>query len=388
MPFPDPSFVTPSQDMTADIETIIVGAGVIGLAVARSVAARGQHVLVLEQHARTGSETTSRNSEVIHAGLYYAPGSLKARNCLAGRIELYRFAAENGVPFRRCGKLLVATGAQEAAALEQIADNAAACGVDDLVRLSAADVGALEPSIACDFGLLSPSTGIIDSRALLTALEGHIQSMGGEIVLNARVTRLRRCPSGYEVMVESGAAAATAITSRKLVIAAGLHASAVAARMFADSTSAYRPPATYFVKGHYFDVAGKVPFDRLIYPVPEPGGLGVHLTLDIAGNAKLGPDVSYVDRISYAFDDDDGARKRRFIAAAARWWPGVADAELQPGTTGIRPKLSGPCEPTADFAIHDEKLHGMPGLVALYGIESPGLTAALAIAQHVAALLE
>lgn len=374
--------------MTADVETIVVGAGVIGLAITLEVAARGRHVLVLEQHAHTGSETTSRNSEVVHAGLYYPPGSLKARTCLAGRTLLYRFAADNGVPFRRCGKLLIATSAEDVAKLAHIAANAAACGVDDLSFLTAADVRAMEPSITCVSGLLSPSTGIIDGHAFLDALEGNMQSLGGEMVLNARVSGLQRCPSGYQVWVAAGAATTTAITCRNLVIAGGLHSSALATLLFADPASRYHPPATHFAKGHYFSVAGKVPFQRLIYPVPEAGGLGVHLTLDIAGHAKLGPDITFVDRISYAFQDDDGARRKRFLAETARWWPGVADADLQPGTTGIRPKLSGPGEPAADFAVHDERQHGMAGLVALYGIESPGLTAALAIAQHVAALLD
>lgn len=374
--------------MTADVETIVVGAGVIGLAITLEVAVRGRHVLVLEQHAHTGSETTSRNSEVVHAGLYYPPGSLKARTCLAGRTLLYRFAADNGVPFRRCGKLLIATSAEDVAKLAHIAANAAACGVDDLSFLTAADVRAMEPSITCVSGLLSPSTGIIDGHAFLDALEGNMQSLGGEMVLNARVSGLQRCPSGYQVWVAAGAATTTAITCRNLVIAGGLHSSALATLLFADPASRYHPPATHFAKGHYFSVAGKVPFQRLIYPVPEAGGLGVHLTLDIAGHAKLGPDITFVDRISYAFQDDDGARRKRFLAETARWWPGVADADLQPGTTGIRPKLSGPGEPAADFAVHDERQHGMAGLVALYGIESPGLTAALAIAQHVAALLD
>lgn len=374
--------------MTADVETIVVGAGVIGLAITLEVAARGRHVLVLEQHAHTGSETTSRNSEVVHAGLYYPPGSLKARTCLAGRTLLYRFAADNGVPFRRCGKLLIATSAEDVAKLAHIAANAAACGVDDLSFLTAADVRAMEPSITCVSGLLSPSTGIIDGHAFLDALEGNMQSLGGEMVLNARVSGLQRCPSGYQVWVAAGAATTTAITCRNLVIAGGLHSSALATLLFADPASRYHPPATHFAKGHYFSISGKVPFQRLIYPVPEAGGLGVHLTLDIAGHAKLGPDITFVDRISYAFQDDDGARRKRFLAETARWWPGVADADLQPGTTGIRPKLSGPGEPAADFAVHDERQHGMAGLVALYGIESPGLTAALAIAQHVAALLD
>lgn len=223
--------------MTADVETIVVGAGIIGLAAAQAVAARGQQVLVLEQHASTGSETTSRNSEVVHAGLYYPPGSLKARTCLAGRTLLYRFAAGNGVPFRRCGKLLVATSAEDVAKLAHIAANAAACGVDDLTFLTAADVRAIEPSVTCVSGLLSPSTGIIDGRAYLNALEGNIQSLGGEIVLNARVSGIERCRSGFTVLVAGGAAAPTAITGRNLVIAAGLHSSALATLLFSEPAS-------------------------------------------------------------------------------------------------------------------------------------------------------
>lgn len=374
--------------MTTDVETIVVGAGAIGLAVADALAARGKRVLILEQHMRTGSETTARNSEVIHAGLYYRPGTLKARTCLAGKSLLYHFAAANGVPVNRCGKLIVATSRHELAKLEHIAADAAACGVEDLVMLSVAGVRAIEPNVTCAAGLLSPSTGVIDSRAFILALEGHIQAAGGELVLGACVVGLQRLPSGYGVTVAERAGSQSTIYSRNLVIAAGLHSSSVAALLFADPASPYRPPATRFAKGHYFAISGKVPFRRLIYPLPADGGLGMHLTLDTAGAARLGPDVTYVDRISYDFEDGDGTRRERFITEAARWWPDVIAAALEPDTTGIRPKLSGPGEPAADFAIHDEGVHGMAGLVALYGIESPGLTASLAIAQRVAVLLD
>ena len=378
--------------MTADIECIVVGAGVVGLAIARELALAGRQVMVIDRHDQVGAETSSRNSEVIHAGLYYPPGSLKARLCIEGKELLYRFADENGVTAKRIGKLLFASLATQTEKLEAIAANAKANGIDDLVLLSPADARAIEPELFCHAAYLSPSTGIIDSHGLMQALEGHIQAHDGEVVLSTPVAQLSRDGEGYRVFLGSpgeGADAGESLTCNTLVLAAGLHTTALAAPLFINSSAlnqsaAYQPPPTYFAKGHYFSHTGRTPFSHLIYPMPSGGGLGVHLTLDIAGDAKFGPDITWVDHISYSFDDPDGARRSAFIEEIRRWWPDLNADALQQGYTGIRPKLSRPGEPAADFAIHGPETHGLGGLVALYGIESPGLTAALAIARSVA----
>lgn len=394
---------------TADIDCVVIGAGVVGLAIARALAAAGRDVMVIEQHDRVGAETSSRNSEVIHAGLYYAPGSLKARLCLEGKALLYSFAAENGVTARALGKLLVATSAAELPKLEAIAANAKSSGVDDLIALSAAEARAREPELSCVKAYLSPSTGIVDSHGLMLALEGHIQSASGEVVLGTRVTHIERdgglfhltlAPfnagnAAEETTAGSGAddtASAESISCRTLVVAAGLYASRLARTLFpADAAisdvignaepPSYQPPETHFAKGHYFTLSGRAPFTHLIYPMPSDGGLGVHLTLDIAGQAKFGPDVAWTDTISYAFDDPDGERRAAFAGAIGRWWPQLPQDALQPGYTGVRPKLSRQGEPAADFAIHGPRVHGVDRLMILYGIESPGLTSALAIAR-------
>lgn len=378
--------------MTADIDCIVVGAGVVGLAVARELALRGREVMVIEQHDRVGAETSSRNSEVIHAGLYYPPGSLKARLCVEGKDLLYRFAADNGVAVRTCGKLLVATSQDEVAKLDAIAANAAACGVSDLVALTGAETRQLESELECVAAYLSPSTGVIDSHGLMTALQGHIQAGGGQIVLATRVERIIKKAGDFRIVV--GAVAGNendgeSLSCRTLVLATGLHTTPLASGFFnslgEDSFNpSYRPPATYFAKGHYFTLSARVPFSHLIYPMPRDGGLGVHLTLDTAGGAKFGPDVAWVDAISYDFDDGDGARRAKFIEAIWRWWPELPASALNHGYTGVRPKLTRAGEPAADFAIHGPETHGVNGLVGLYGIESPGLTAALAIARQVA----
>lgn len=392
--------------MTADIDCIVIGAGVVGLAVARELAIAGRQVMVIEQHSQVGAETSSRNSEVIHAGLYYPPGSLKARLCIEGKALLYRFAAENGVTARRTGKLLVATSAAEITKLEAIAANAKACGVDDLVQLSGSEARAHEPDIACVAAYLSPSTGVIDSHGLMQALEGHIQSHGGEVALSSKVARIARDPVGYRVFLALNDAAdasqdaddnsAPSLTCRTLMLATGLHTTTLITSLLDGATHSsestarqiYQPPVTYFAKGHYFTLAGRAPFSHLIYPMPRDGGLGVHLTLDIAGDAKFGPDVTWVDHISYGFDDPDGVRRRTFIDEIRRWWPALNADMLNQGYTGIRPKLSRRGEPAADFAIHGPRTHGLRQFVALYGIESPGLTASLAIARHATELCD
>ncbi len=371
--------------MAADVETVVVGAGVVGLAIARALALKGQEVLVLERHDRIGSETSSRNSEVIHAGLYYPPGSLRAKLCVAGKQLLYRFCAENGVAHTRCGKLLVATQDAEIAKLEGIAKTAHANGVDDLTRLSAAEARALEPEVACVAAYLSPSTGVIDSHGLMLALEGHLTSRGGQVVLNTSAASLAQVEGvGFEIAIDSGDEASS-LSAKNLVLAAGFGGTAL------GRTLAYQPgytvPETVPAKGHYFSLTGRAPFRHLVYPMPQGAWLGVHLTLDVSGRAKFGPDIEWKDAVSYDFEDAGGARRARFEAEIRRYWPGLPEGALQPDYVGVRPKIYAQGEPVADFAIHGPAEHGVPRLVALYGIESPGLTSSLAIGDHVAALL-
>jgi L-2-hydroxyglutarate oxidase LhgO len=370
--------------VSADVETVVVGAGVVGLAIARALALSGQEVMVLERHSRVGTETSARSSEVIHAGLYYAPGSLRAKLCVAGNELLYRFCAENGVAHRRCGKLLVATQDDEIGKLEAIAANAAQNGVDDLQRLTADDVRALEPEVACVTAYLSPSTGVIDSHGLMQALEGHITTFGGGIVLNTSVTGMTAAFDAFKIETLSGAERG-AFTARNLVLTAGLGAT-VLGRMLRYRTG-YAVPETYPARGHYFALAGRAPFRHLVYPMPIGAWLGVHLTLDVSGRARFGPDIEWRDNVDYAFDDDNGQRLARFESEIRRYWPALPSGALHPDSVGVRPKIYRDGEPIADFAIHGPEQHGLPRLVALYGMESPGLTSSLAVGDYVAALL-
>lgn len=370
--------------MTADVETVVVGAGAVGLAAARALALAGHDVMVLERHSRIGTETSSRSSEVIHAGLYYAPGSLRAKLCVAGKALLYDFCSENGVAHRRCGKLLVAAEAGEIAKLEAIAADAARNGVDDLQRLTPDDVRALEPEVACVAAYLSPSTGVIDSHGLMVAIEGHITTFGGQVVLNTAVTGIAAAADGYMIETQSGAERST-FTARNLVLAAGLGATTLG-RML-NWPANYRVPETYPARGHYFALAGRAPFRHLVYPMPVGAWLGVHLTLDVTGRAKFGPDIEWCDDVSYAFDEQGGARLARFEAEIRRYWPSLAAGALQADSVGVRPKIYRQGEPVADFAVHGPAEHGLARLVALYGIESPGLTSSLAIGDYVASLL-
>ena len=365
--------------MTDTVDCVVVGAGVVGLAVARALALQGREVLVLEAADAIGTGTSSRNSEVIHAGLYYPTGSLKARLCVQGKDLLYAYCAERGVPHRRCGKLLVATSAAQLASLESIQARAQANGVLDLQWLSRAEALALEPALECVGALHSPSTGIVDSHALMLALQGDLEHAGGLVALNSPLALAEYAQEAINLVANDG----TRLRARTLVNAAGLHAPALAAR-FAGLGPEHVPTAHY-AKGSYFTLAGKAPFSRLIYPVPEAAGLGVHLTLDLGGQAKFGPDVQWV-----ASPDDllvDPARGDAFYAQVRKYWPGLRDGALAPGYAGIRPKIHGASAPAADFVIQGPAVHGIPRLVNLFGIESPGLTSALAIADHVTALV-
>ncbi|WP_348672647.1 NAD(P)/FAD-dependent oxidoreductase [uncultured Abyssibacter sp.] len=363
--------------MAEPVECVVVGAGVIGLAVARALARQGRETLILEREAQFGTVTSARNSEVIHAGIYYPAGSLKATLCVRGKAQLYAYCERNNVPHRRCGKLIVATDASQESELESIRRRAAANGVDDLRRLSAAEARALEPALHCTAALLSPSTGIIDSHAYMLSLLGQAETAGAMLACHTTVSRLVPTGRGIEVFTED--ADRPALIAQVVVNAAGLDAPALAART--DRLPEARRPRAWFAKGSYFTLRGRAPFSRLVYPVPEPGGLGVHLTLDLAGQARFGPDVEWVDAPDYQVDPARGAG---FEAAIRHYWPALDAARLEPAYAGVRPKIAGPGEPAADFRISGPGDHGIPGLVNLFGIESPGLTASLALADNVA----
>jgi L-2-hydroxyglutarate oxidase LhgO len=366
--------------MSTDVETIIVGAGVVGLAVARALAETGHGVLVLEQHELIGSETSSRNSEVIHAGIYYPPGSLRATLCVRGKELLYRFCADNGVPHARCGKLLVATQESQLPKLAAIKETAARNGVTDLEPLGANAARDLEPELACVAALLSPSTGIVDSHALMLALEGHVEANGGSVVLRCPVQHIEQVSDGFRL--QTGGDAPGAVTCANLVLSAGLHATRLAESL--TFASNYRPPQTYYAKGQYYALSGKSPFQRHIYPMPDGAWLGLHATVDIGGRCKFGPDIEWIPDIDYGFEPEKLAKFLDFIRS---YYPGLDAARLHPDYTGIRPKLYREGEPVPDFAIHGPDVHGVAGFVGLYGIESPGLTAALAIGEMVARML-
>ncbi|MBT9475757.1 NAD(P)/FAD-dependent oxidoreductase [Polaromonas sp.] len=361
------------------VDCVVIGAGVVGLAVARALALQGREVMVLEAADAIGTGTSSRNSEVIHAGIYYAEGSLKARLCVQGKALLYAYCAERGIGFSRCGKLLVATSDAQVAQLHVMMTKAAANGVHDLVLLTRAQARALEPQLECVAAVHSPSTGIVDSHALMLALQGDLENAGGLVVLNSALAHAQFAQDAIVLMAKDG----TELQARSVVNAAGLQAQALASR-FAGLAAEFVPPSHY-AKGSYFTLAGRSPFNRLIYPVPEAAGLGVHLTLDLGGQAKFGPDVQWVDS-----PDDlvvDPARGDAFYAAVRQYWPALQDGTLIPGYAGIRPKIQGPGEPARDFLIQGPAVHGVPGLVNLFGIESPGLTSALAIGEYVRRLL-
>jgi L-2-hydroxyglutarate oxidase LhgO len=362
--------------MSESVECVVIGAGVVGLAVARALARAGIEVMVLEREYGIGFETSSRNSEVIHAGIYYPRGSLKARACVAGREMLYAYCAERGVPHKRLGKLIVACEESELALLDGIRARALANGVDDLEFIGANALHGLEPALAAIGGLVSPSTGIIDSHALMLAYQGDAEAAGAMVVFRAPVEGGRVTADGFELRV--GGTEAMQLSCRYLVNSAGLYAPALARRIADIPASSI--PRDYLCRGVYFTLTGRAPFSHLIYPVPEKAGLGVHLTLDLAFQARFGPDVEWIDKVDYTVDPRRGDS---FYAAIRRYWPDLPDGALQPGYAGIRPKIVGPGEAAGDFVVQGPAEHGIPGLVNLYGIESPGLTASLALAEHV-----
>ena len=366
--------------MVDTIDCAVIGAGVVGLAVARALAQGGRETVILERETAFGTGISSRNSEVIHAGIYYPKGSLKARLCVAGRDLLYAYCAAHGIEHRRCGKLIVATAPEQLAELDRLDAAARGNGVANLVRLDPAEVGRLEPEIACVGALLSPSTGIVDSHGYMLSLLGEAEAQGALIAYGNEVTALAPQAGGIDVFVDG--ADAPALRAGVVVNAAGLQACALAARIRGLAPECV--PRLLLARGCYFTLSGHAPFSRLVYPVPEPGGLGVHVTIDLAGQVRFGPDVEWIEAESYAVDP---GRAGRFYAAIRAYWPGLRDGALQPGYAGIRPKLSGPGEPASDFRIDGPAEHGVPGLINLFGIESPGLTASLALAEEIARLV-
>jgi L-2-hydroxyglutarate oxidase LhgO len=368
-----------SRALMDQVECVVIGAGVIGLAIARRLAMAGREVVVIEAAEGIGTVTSSRNSEVIHAGIYYPSGSLMARMCVSGRQALYAYCRDHGIPHRNCGKLIVATTEAETGKLQAIKAHAEANGVDDLQPLGGDDARQLEPALNCCAALLSPSTGIIDSHALMLALRGDAEAAGAAFAFHAPLLQGKVHADRIELGV--GGDAPLNLECRLLINAGGLAATTIARSI--DGMPIERIPPAYLAKGNYFSCSARSPFSRLIYPVPEPGGLGVHLTLDLAGQARFGPDVEWIDSIDYTVDP---ARADRFYPAIRRYWPSLPDGALMPSYAGIRPKIVPPAVAVQDFNIQGPRDHGVSGLVNLFGIESPGLTSCLAIADHVVAL--
>ncbi|WP_029030172.1 NAD(P)/FAD-dependent oxidoreductase [Salinarimonas rosea] len=356
------------------MDILVIGAGIVGLAIARSLSRRGHAVVVAERTAGIGGGISSRNSEVVHAGLYYPTGSLKARHCVAGRRMLYAYCAERGVPARRLGKLVVATSEAEIGKLEAIRAQGEANDVEELALIPGEAARAMEPALACTAALHSPQTGIVDSHALMLALQGEMEDNGGALALATPIERLAFRDGAWEVTVAGEAHRFDAV----------VNAAALGAQAIARATEGYPEaaiPPLRLAKGTYFACAGRPAFGRLIYPAPVDGGLGVHLTLDLAGRMRFGPDVEWIEAEDY---DVDPMRSESFYAAIRRYWPALPDGALTADYCGIRPKLSGPGEPAADFVVADETAHGLPRHVALFGIESPGLTSALSLGEAVA----
>lgn len=363
-----------------DTDVVVIGAGVVGLACARELARLGREVVILEANRMIGMETSSRNSEVIHGGLYYPSGSLKAALCVTGRALLYEFCGQFGVAHRRCGKLIVATDPSQHEKLDALAAQAERNGVTDIQRLSREQARALEPALECTAALLSPSTGIIDSHALMQALLGDAEAHGAQLAINTPAGAGRAYHNGIEIA--AGGETPAVLWANTVINSTGLHAVETASRI--EGFPRQHLPTAYLARGNYFQLRGRTPFSRLVYPLPEPGGLGVHMTLDLGGQARFGPDVEWIDRIDYWVDP---ARADVFYAEIRKYWPALCDGALAPAYAGIRPKISGPNDSAADFLIQGPAEHGVPGLVNLFGIESPGLTSCLAIAKEVARIV-
>lgn len=374
--------------MSEYCETIVIGAGVVGLAVARKLSQRGHEVIIIEGEDQIGSQTSSRNSEVIHAGIYYPKNSLKAQLCVQGRDLLYAYCESHNIAHSRIGKLIVATSMDQMTNLHDIKVRAEANGVMDLAFLSKVEAEQMEPSLHSRGALFSPSTGIINSHSLMLALQGDAENNGAMLSLNTPVMSMERCDDGFSVA--TGGTSPFTLRSRNLINAAGHGSISLAKTIISQQShetdrSLAALPRAYIAKGSYFQLAARSPFRHLIYPVPEPGGLGVHLTLDLAGQAKFGPDVEWVAQMDSQVGEE---RSEKFYSAIRKYWPDLQDGSLLPDYAGFRPKISGPGEEAADFAIHGKQHHGMQGYIGLYGIESPGLTSCLAIADYVAAMLE
>ena len=362
------------------VDAVVVGAGVVGLAIGRSLAAAGLETLVIERHCRIGEETSSRNSGVIHSGIYYPADSLKARLCVRGREQLYRYCQERGIEHRRFGKLIVAQHDQ-LYALRALQTNGLVNGVTDLEWIEAGRVRELEPAVICAAALHSPSTGIIDVHEFMTTLLGDLEAHGGTLVLDTEARRVRAVRDGLELSVRTGNDEYV-IVARNLVNSAGLGAVALARRI--ENSPMADVPAAHLAKGNYFSCSAR-PFHHLVYPMPNDAGLGIHATLDLDGSVRFGPDVEWVQTIDYSVDP---SRVRHFHESIREYWPDVANVDLQPAYAGIRPKIVGPGQKAVDFVVAGPAQHGVPGLVNLLGIESPGLTAALALGEHVLSLLQ
>ena len=367
--------------MTERVDAVVIGAGVVGLACARVLARAGKETIILERHHAFGTETSTRNSEVIHAGIYYPAGSLKASLCVSGQKQLYDYCEKYGVAHSRCGKLIVATSTEQDAKLADIQRRAVANGVIDLCFLTAAEAIALEPELYCTSALLSPSTGIVDSHGLMLALLGDAERHGAMLAVQSPLVSAAVRDDGIEIV--AGGESPITFLADIVINSAGLSAPAVAGLI--DGLPQALVPLPYLAKGNYFSLAGKSPFSHLIYPVPEAGGLGIHLTLDLGGQARFGPDVEWINEIDYHVAPESC---QRFYGAIRTYWPRLSDAALQPAYSGIRPKIAGPNEIDADFMIQGPAAHGIPGLVNLFGIESPGLTSCLSIAEAVCKSLE
>ena len=379
------------------VDTVVIGAGVVGLAVARALALSGREVMVIEKEVAVGQGVSSRNSEVVHGGLYYPTGSLKAKLCVRGKELLYAYCAERGLPYQQCGKLIVATDASQMEKLAKIEAQAAANGVP-VQRLSSAQAKAIEPELECLAALRSPTTGIVSAHDLMTALQGDLENAGGMVALATQVESVRffkgnQALSGVFIAqsaMESGAnAEQIELGFHHLINTTGLYAPLLA-RRFEGLQSEHIPPA-HFAKGNYYSLAGKAPFKHLIYPIPEAAGLGVHLTLDLGGQAKFGPDVQWLEGIDSPDHIDYSVDPRRadgFYAEVRKYWPGLRDGQLTPSYSGVRPKITAPHEAAADFVIQGQATHGVRGLVNLFGIESPGLTSCMAIGEEVAEMIK